>query len=190
MEIERQNTILGPLKLKVPSAQVLDVGCGMNKVEGSFGVDIHPYSGVDQVVDLNVTPWPLKADSYKFIIVRHVVEHVDNLVNFMRELHRVAAPNATIYFETPHFSSLNSWNDPTHCRHMSSRWHEGFMEGNYLAAQAGTFRPKQVHVTFNKSLRNKIGALIVKLRGLDKWEKNSAFVFPGSDVITVLEVIK
>ncbi len=183
-------TKLGPLQVAIPQSSVIDIGCGMNKVRGSFGVDIHPYEGVDQVINLDHFPWPLAANAYDFLIVRHVVEHVHNLVGFMRELHRISRPNATIYFETPHFSSINSWNDPTHCRHMSSRWADGFQAGQYLAAQSGVFTVKQSSVTFSKSLRAKIGKLMVRARGLEKWEKNYAFSYPGTDVITVLQLQK
>ena len=142
------------------------------------------------MVDLDKIPWALKDNSFEFLIVRHVVEHVGNLVGFMRELHRISKPGAVVYFETPHFSSINSWNDPTHCRHMSSRWAEGFQSGNYLAAQSGNFRIRQSTVTFGKSWRARLGAMLVKMRGLEKWEKNSAFTYPGTDVVTVLEVQK
>ena len=43
--LEKQ--VLGPLRLVIPQTTVLDIGCGMNKVPGSFGIDIHPYEGVD-----------------------------------------------------------------------------------------------------------------------------------------------
>ncbi len=181
---------IGPFRVPLPQSKIIDIGCGSNKTPGSFGVDIHPYPGVDQVVDVDRTPWPIADNSYQFIVVRHVVEHVSSLVGFMRELHRIAEPGAKIYFETPHFSSLNSWNDPTHCRHLSSRWSEGFQPGEYLAAQAGAFRIIQSNVTFGKSFRNRVGSLLTRWRGLDKWEKNYAFSYPGMDVVTVLEAVK
>lgn len=181
---------LGPLEIPLPQSSVLDLGCGPNKVPGAFGVDIHPYPGVDQVVDVNQVPWPIANDSFDFIVVRHVIEHVDNLVGFMRELHRIARPNGKIYFETPHFSSINSWNDPTHLRHLSSRWHELFSDSGYLSAQTGQFHCLRSTVTFGKSWRNRLGRLISRVRGLEKWEKNSAFIFPGMDVVTLLQAEK
>jgi SAM-dependent methyltransferase len=185
------NYELGPLHIPVTAnKKVADVGCGMNKVPGAFGIDIFKYENVDQVVDLNSTPWPIAENSFDFIVVRHVIEHIDNLTGFMKELHRISRPSAEIYFETPHFSSINSWNDPTHRLHLSSRWHENFLPGNYLGAQAGYFNLKRSKVTFGKSLRARLGSLYVKLRGLSRWEKNCAFIYPGMDIITLLEVLK
>lgn len=168
----------------------LDLGCGRNKAEGAFGVDIHPYTGVDQVLNVNETPWDLPNDYFESVRSLHVIEHVDNVVGFMKELHRVCKSDAEIYIETPHFSSCNSWNDPTHKAHFSSQWYKDFQTGGYLAAQAGDFQLIKSHVTFGRSWRAKIGSLISKIRGLEKWEKYSAFSYPGMDIQTTLKVKK
>lgn len=168
----------------------LDLGCGSNKAEGAYGVDIHPYPGVDQVLDVNHTPWDLPDNQFTSIRSLHVIEHVDNVVGFMRELHRVCQAGAEVYIETPHFSSCNSWNDPTHKAHFSSQWYKEFRPGGYLAAQSGDFELVQSHVTFGKSLRAKMGNWIARIRGIEKWEKYSAFSFPGMDIQTTLRVKK
>lgn len=169
--------------------EILDIGCGSNKFPGSFGVDIHPYQGVDKVVNLDVSPWDLPSDTYTKIYATHIIEHVEDLVKFMRELHRIAKPGGQIVITTPHFSSFNSWADPTHRRHMSSNWYELFDTG-YLAAQTGRFECISSEVFFGKSLRNIIGKWLVKIRGLRAWEKSSAFSYPGMDLKTILKVVK
>lgn len=167
----------------------IDIGCGSSKRPGSYGVDIHPYDGVDKVLNLDRAPWDLPSDTFRTIYATHVIEHVDDLVMFMREIHRIAAPDATVEIVTPHFSSFNSWADPTHRRHMTSNWHELFDTG-YLAAQTGRFACISSEVTFGKSLRSKLGALLAKVLGLRSWEKTRAFSFPGMDLRTVLRVVK
>lgn len=190
METLTSTTAIGPIKWPISTSELIDIGCGNNKVPGAYGVDIHGFPGVDLVVDLNKTPWPLPSNSYKTLVVRHVIEHVDNIVGFMKELHRIAKPGATIYFETPHFSSLNSWGDPTHLRHLSSLWWSDFAGDGYLGAQTGRFNLIKSTVTFTKSFRSRMGAWRVKLFGISKWEKTHAFSNPASDIITILEVIK
>lgn len=181
MELTREATI---------QKSVLDIGCGRKKTPGSIGIDIHAYPGVDHVVDVNVCPWPLAPSSFSNIVCQHVIEHVENVTAFMREIHRVAKPGAIVRIETPHFSSINSWSDPTHKSHFSSEWYKSFLPGEYLAEQAGAFELVQSTVTFGKSPRNRIGSLIVRLSGLKKWEKNAAFSYPGMDIITELRVVK
>lgn len=170
-------------------SDIIDIGCGSSKLPGSFGVDLHPYAGVDKVLNLDETPWDLPSSAFRSIHATHVIEHVDDLVAFMREIHRIARPDAEVVIATPHFSSFNSWADPTHRRHMSTNWHELFDTG-YLAAQTGRFACISSEVTFGKSIRNKIGKLLVKLLGVRSWEKSRAFSYPGMDIKTVLRVIK
>ncbi|MCB0408187.1 MAG: class I SAM-dependent methyltransferase [Bdellovibrionales bacterium] len=168
----------------------LDLGCGSNKAAGAFGVDIHPYDNVDQVLNVNIIPWQLPDNYFEKIRSLHVIEHVENVVGFMKEIHRICKPGAEIYFETPHFSSCNSWNDPTHKGHFSSQWYKEFLTGGYLAAQSGAFEIVSSKVTFGKSLRAKIGQCLCRFRGTEKWEKYSAFSFPGMDIQTTLKVQK
>ncbi|MBN1379507.1 MAG: methyltransferase domain-containing protein [Gammaproteobacteria bacterium] len=86
----------------------LDIGCGPNKVAGCYGVDIHPYEGVDQVFNFDQTPWPLKSSSYTRLYARHIIEHVADIPKFMNEIHRVGKAGAIVEIITPHFSSIDS----------------------------------------------------------------------------------
>jgi SAM-dependent methyltransferase len=170
--------------------RVVDLGCGPKKIAGAIGLDIYAYPGVDVVADLNKTPWPVEANSFDFINCSHVIEHVANPVDFLREVHRIAKSGATVRFATPHFSAVNSWIDPTHVRHLSAQWYQPLMKGEYLAAQTGVFELISTGVSFGKSLRSLIPKLMVKLRGLKHWEKHYAFVYPAMDIETELRVVK
>jgi SAM-dependent methyltransferase len=169
--------------------RTLDIGCGSNKAPGAEGMDIFAYPGVDIVHNVQTSPWPVASGTYDRIICQHVIEHIDDVVEFMREIHRIAKNGATVEITTPHFSSLNSWVDPTHKKHLSLQWYKIFTEG-YLAAQSGTFQCIFSNVSFGKSLRANIGKFLVWLRGQEKWEKNHAFIYPGMDITTHLRVVK
>ena len=168
----------------------LDIGCGPNKRPGSVGVDIHPYPGVDVVTDLNQTPWPLEAGRFDRIVCSHVIEHVADLVVFFRELHRVARPGALVEVVTPHFSSIDSWTDPTHRWHLATLWYQDLLPGGYLAEQMGSFEWVSSSLTFGKSMRSVIPRLIIRWFGYSPWEKNLAFVYPARNIETVLRVLK
>ncbi|MCJ8277089.1 MAG: methyltransferase domain-containing protein [Bdellovibrionales bacterium] len=170
--------------------KLLDLGCGRNKAEGHYGVDIHAYEGVDQVLNVNQLPWDLPDNHFEGIRSLHVIEHVGDVTEFMRELHRICKDGAEVYIETPHFSSLNSWNDPTHKAHFSSQWYKNLVGDGYLVDQCGQFELKKSTVTFGKSLRARIGNFLANLRGVEKWERYSAFSFPGMDIQTTLVVRK
>lgn len=169
--------------------KTLDIGCGSNKTPGAVGMDIHPYEGVDIVHNLEKYPWPQSDSEYDKVVCSHVIEHIEDITAFMREIHRITKPGGEVFFATPHFSSANSWTDPTHRKHLSLQWYKLFTEG-YLGAQTGRFELLSSDVTFGKSLRSKIGKCIARWRGQEKWEKNSAFVYPGMDILTYLRVQK
>ena len=169
---------------------MLDVGCGPRKRPGAVGLDRHPYPGVDIVHDLDQTPWPLAPDSFDRIVCSHIVEHVADPTRFFRELHRVARPGAHIEFVTPHFSSIDSWTDPTHRWHLATVWYENLLPGTYLAEQTGAFAHVSSRIGFGKSLRSLLPRLMIRLLGRAAWEKNYAFVYPARNIETVLRVLK
>jgi len=169
--------------------KILDVGCGPAKTPGAVGIDRHPYPGVDVVWDLDRTPWPFEEDTFDEIVASHVIEHVASIPDFMREVHRIAKPGATLTVTTPHYSSNDSWQDPTHRWHLGTHWHETFCE-HYLAAQMPRFELVSVDLTFSRSLRNLLTRLMVRWRGIDHWERKRAFRSPAKNMTTRLRIVK
>ena len=169
---------------------LVDLCCGSKKRPGALGVDHVALPGIDVVHILNQTPWPLADASATDILCEHGIEHVENVVDFMAECHRILKPGGVLRIVTPHFTSANSYGDPTHVRHLSAYWFRTFTKGGYLAPTTGEFSLVSTEVKFGKSLRAKIGEWIVRLRGLEKWEKTSAFRYPGMDVQTALRCEK
>lgn len=104
------------------SIQSLIVGCGPNMVTRpghlETFLDVRPFPRVDVVHDLNVVPWPFPADSFDEVVAIHVVEHLQSLLTFMDEAHRVLRPGGALYLETP--EAGGDWDlthaDPTHVR--------------------------------------------------------------------------
>lgn len=167
----------------------VDLGCGPNKTAGALGVDHHPYPEVDVIANLDAFPWPLQADHFSIIYIRHLLEHVDDITSFMTEVHRIASDGALVEVVTPHFSSIDSWKDPTHRWHLSSEWYTVFTE-SYLAEQVPHFTHVSTEVSFGRSLRSQIPRFMIRLKGYAWWEKNYAFVYPGRNLTTQLRVHK
>lgn len=141
-------------------------------------------------MDLNRYPWPLGSDQYTVIHARHVIEHVADMLALMNEIHRIGAPGALVHLVTPHFSSIDSWLDPTHLRHLACNWHT-IVTDQYLAAQVAPFEHVKTDLAFaSGSLRGSIGRLIAGLKGRDWWEKQYAFVYPARNIFTTLRVRK
>ena len=100
-----------------PGLKILDVGCGGAKHPGAIGIDMREQEGVDIVHDLNKPPWPFEKDTFDLIYCISVIEHLDNVVKTMEELHRIGKNGAVIVIDTSHFAHPNSYRDPTH------KWH-------------------------------------------------------------------
>lgn len=69
----------------------LDIGCGQNKREGFFGVDISKNVNPDYCFDVRKTPWPFEDNSIDEIYASHFVEHLDGTerISFFNEAYRV-----------------------------------------------------------------------------------------------------
>ena len=96
--------------------KILDLGCGDNKVEGAIGFDNIALPEVDIVHDLLHFPYPIKANSFDTIYLRHVIEHfnIDKINNIMNECYRILTKDGQLYINVPHVFSIAAFTDPTH----------------------------------------------------------------------------
>ena len=167
----------------------LDIGCGSNKRTGFYGIDRHPYEGVDMVQDLTQFPWHIEADSCTEIYANQVIEHMPDLCAFIAEIHRIAADGCRVTLTTPHYSSHNSWADPTHIHHLSVAFCKPFTQG-YLAAQLPGFQLSKARITFGSFFWTWPARLICALFGYRTYEKHFCWMFPASSVVVELVVNK
>ncbi len=72
--------------------KIFDLGCGLNKLPGAVGVDIRPGPEVDVIHDLNVYPWPFADNEFDFVHASNILEHLDDVVQAVEEIHRITRP--------------------------------------------------------------------------------------------------
>lgn len=169
--------------------EILDIGCGQSKTAGAFGMDILPGKGVDLVHDLNALPWPLEASRFDTVVCSHVIEHLNDLVGVMNEIHRVSRNGARVKIVTPHFSSLNSWEDPTHTRHFARRSFSFFDTESRHCYTIHRMKTVKVDLSFGGGLWDLMGKISYKLTP-DLWEKHFAFIWRARNLSVELEVLK
>jgi predicted SAM-dependent methyltransferase len=92
----------------------LNVGCGKDIRKGWVNLDSKKLAGVDVAHDINKAPWPFKANEFDEILCQDVLEHAEDIISTMKEIHRVLKPNGIARIRVPHFTSANAYNDPTH----------------------------------------------------------------------------
>ena len=83
----------------------LDLGCGRFKKEGTLGIDIKPFPGVDCIVDLEINPLPLADQSVSYVFSSHFLEHLRDPTHLFKEISRVCLDGARLEFLTPYGGS-------------------------------------------------------------------------------------
>ena len=105
----------------------LNLGCQDSVLKGYVNLDIWEYKGVDVVWDLEKTPLPFEDNTFDEILASNVLEHITNLVELMKELHRITKNKGIIKISVPfynspyaicsldhkHFFEYNSWQNFT-----------------------------------------------------------------------------
>src|SRR5688500_13646927 len=94
--------------------RVLQLGCGLKRIEGAVNVDLRPTTNPDVVHNLDERPWPFENDQFDEVVAYDVIEHLDDIIATMEEVHRVATNGAVVKLTVPHFSCPNSFTDITH----------------------------------------------------------------------------
>ncbi|OPY63145.1 MAG: hypothetical protein A4E57_03834 [Syntrophorhabdaceae bacterium PtaU1.Bin034] len=95
---------------------VLDIGCGTYKQsQQSVGVDRFIYPPVDVVTDLE-TSLPFGSNTIDHIFAVHVLEHINELVSLMNEIHRVLRHDGVLHVMVPYWHHAVAVADPTHVR--------------------------------------------------------------------------
>jgi hypothetical protein len=101
----------------------LNLGSGLKKFDGFLNVDMNPLTKPDQVVDLNVFPWPWETDEFDHIVAKDILEHLgdkpSDMTKIVKEMYRISRNGAIWEVQTPHWNCDTSINDPTHVRRIT-----------------------------------------------------------------------
>ena len=172
----------------------LNLGAGQDvrRSSGSVtwvNVDELPLEGIDVSHNLN-KKFPFKDGEFDEVYCSHVLEHVDDLVAVMREIHRVTKRNGRVIIRAPHFSCGVSYWDPTHKRLFSYFTFDFFTSKTFY--KTPRFRIKRRMLNFTRMRAKFLNILFNPLLNLSPllYERFFCWVFPCSEVIAELEVVK
>jgi SAM-dependent methyltransferase len=172
--------------------RAVDLGCGRDKIAGAVGVDAAGNANADVRHDLDVYPYPFPDSSFEAVVLRNVIEHVRNVVGLMEEIHRIGTPGADVLITTPHFSSVYSYQDPTHLRHLALDSMDYFTEktshSNFYSS--ARFRVVARGFDFGRSFPFSAIARALAAISARKYEKHFAFMFPANSLWFHLQVLK
>ncbi|MBU3906871.1 MAG: class I SAM-dependent methyltransferase [Nanoarchaeota archaeon] len=95
----------------------LNLGCGedyKNPGEGWVNLDNNKLFKADIYHDLNKIPYPFKANSFDKIYMKMILEHLDNPIEFLKDVIRISKKGAKIVLIAPHATSYANLTDIQH----------------------------------------------------------------------------
>ncbi len=134
--------------------KILNIGCGNSIIPGAVNLDWIKLPGVDVVHNLEKTPWPFKKDEFDEVRAYSVLEHVDNFVKIMEEIHRILKPNGLCIIVGPYYMHKDTFTDPTHKRGFTTKSFQYFEEnGDLNFYSKARFKIERIKLMYNnKSL--------------------------------------
>lgn len=113
----------------------LDLGCGCNVRGGFLGVDKSAH-------DLNIFPYPWDKETVDEVWMSHILEHLENPVETMREVSRILIPGGKVTVKVPHASGRCAWGHAEHKRAFNLGWMNTLLDG-----EGGDFKPVNLNLT-------------------------------------------
>jgi predicted SAM-dependent methyltransferase len=109
----------------IPEQNKLNMGCGFNRLDGYWNVDVEPKCNPDEVVNLEVTPWPYEDNFFEQIHASNILEHLGRtssaFTNVIKEMYRVSMHGATWTIQVPHHRCDIQFDDYTHIRALTPK---------------------------------------------------------------------
>lgn len=169
---------------------VLHIGSGAKYMKDAVNIDLVASTKPDIVHDLNVLPWPVPGNRFTEVRAFDVIEHLDDIIATMEEIHRVCVPDAKLRITVPHFSCANAFTDITHRHYFSAASFNYFTGDNEFAFYTSKrFRRVSATIIFAPTLLNKI-----VWRAAGRWpaeyERRWAWLFPAWFLSFELSVVK
>ena len=118
----------------------------------------------------------------------HIVEHLHDTLRFFAEIHRVAKHGAIVHIVTPHYSSRDSWVDPTHVKHFSLFFTSQIVDGTYLPEHR--YELVSTYLSFGSAIKTFPQRLWVKIFGYQSYERFVAWRWPARNIQIDLRVVK
>ena len=178
------------LPTEIAQRDILNLGCGRKHLPNAINLDVNSDVKPDVVHDLNCIPWPFPNGHFREVVAHDVIEHLNDVVATMDEIHRVCRHGALIRMTVPHFSCANAFTDLTH-RHSFgwSSFHYVTGEEEFPFYTKARFRRRSTQIVFLPTLLNKLVWRLAN-RYPKRYERRWAWMFPAWFLYFELEVIK
>jgi SAM-dependent methyltransferase len=176
----------------------LNLGCGKNILSGYVNIDIKNIKGVDLICDLEELFYPFRDSIFHEIYCNNILEHLNNLVNVMKELHRIAKSRARIIIKVPHFTCQYAFADPTHKHYFTYESFDYFLSNYRTESNRPDWYTQAKFSLLSKKIIFSKGVLIpwnyfleFLFNKIPKYYEGTFLrVFPAEQIHIELEVLK
>lgn len=110
----------------------LNLGCGKKYLKGYINTDINKLVKADTYFNLNTFPYPFKSNFADIILLDNVLEHVEDVVSVLEEIHRILKPSGVLEIYLPYGKSDGALQDPTHKHLFTEKSMDYFLEGHEM----------------------------------------------------------
>lgn len=118
----------------------IDIGCGLNKHPGFWGIDNRILPGVDMVCDLNA-PLPLPDNSVEFVMASRSLPYVHNFEALMTELYRLCIHKAVVCILAPYAHSFAHVSNPS-LKHKFDEYTPRYLTASFFQPSQGAICPE------------------------------------------------
>lgn len=176
----------------------LNLGCGKDIKKDYVNLDLKPLKGVDVVCDLNRFPYPLRNNMFDEIYCNNILEHLDDVVGALEQLHGICIPQAKIVIKVPHFTCQYAFADPTHKHYFTYESFDYFTSRDEINDKRpdwysdGKYTILSTKLVFSKGLWLPWNYILEWLfNKIPKYYEGTFLrVFPAEQLIVVMKVVK
>lgn len=169
---------------------ILQLGSGEKYNPRAINVDLVSSTNPDVVHDLDQCPWPFPDNRFTEVLAYDVIEHLDDVVAVMEEIHRVCVDGAVVRMTVPHFSCVNAFTDITHRHYFGQASFNYFTGENEFAFYTQRrFERQRAQIVFAPTWMNKLVWRVAN-RFPREYERRWAWIFPAWFLSFELRVLK
>jgi SAM-dependent methyltransferase len=125
----------------------INLGCGELNFPNCFNVDLRQTSIVNQIVDLSKHPWPFENEQYDNVYAYDIIEHLEDVISCMEEIHRIIKPNGKVYIRTSYWKMESAFVDPTHRHFFTLRSFDYFDPSTFLGQKYSHYSKSKFKVS-------------------------------------------
>ncbi len=174
--------------MEIPAKIILDLGCGKKKRDGAIGVDYSDRHGADFIHDLNLFPYPFESDTVDEVYLDNILEHLDDPMRVMKEVHRISKRGGLVKVIVPYFRSMWAFIDPTH-KHFFTVDSFAYYDPRHVICQRYDYTDTRFFVeriVFNETIHARwlTRQMVVKLANKwpNRYESYLSHLYPLDDI--------